>query len=98
MEGPTTVSNATPETIAQWMLGRLDEDKRGRLYQSNAVAEIAKRFGDEFTYTNENGNPAIDKRILTAFRKITGDSVIWERWDFCWRKREDADAPGRKQE
>ena len=64
------------------------------LYQSDAVAEIAKLFGDEYTYTNENGNAAIDKRILTAFRKITGNTVVWERWDFCWRKREAGDTPG----
>ena len=95
---PAAVGDVTPEAIAQWMASRLDEDKRGRLYQSDAVAEIAKLFGDEYTYTNDNGNPAIDKRILTAFRKITGNAVVWERWDFCWRKREDDDAPSRKQE
>jgi len=91
-------ADVTPETIAPWMVRRLNEDKQGRLYQSDAVAEIAKRFGEEYTYTNDNGNPAIDKRILRAFKKITGDTVVWERWDFCWRKRRDGDDPGRKQE
>jgi hypothetical protein len=23
--------------------------------------------------------------------------VVWDRWDFCWRKRETGDAPSRKQ-
>lgn len=87
---------ATPEGIAQWMLGLIEQDKR--LYQADAVREIAERFGDEFTYLNDNGNPAIDKRILRAFRKVSGDTVVWERWDFSWRKRETGDAPGRKQE
>lgn len=90
------MNDVTPETIAQWMMSRLEET--GHLYQSDAVQEIAEKFGDEYTYTNDNGNPAIDKRILKAFRIITGDTVIWERWDFCWRKREERDAPGRKQE
>ncbi|HEY3772160.1 MAG TPA: hypothetical protein VGL69_04135 [Solirubrobacteraceae bacterium] len=90
------MNDVTPETIAQWMMSRLEET--GRLYQSDAVQEIAEKFGDEYTYTNDNGNPAIDKRILKAFRIITDDTVIWERWDFCWRKREQGDAPGRKQE
>ena len=88
--------DVTPETIAQWMASLLQRE--GTLYQSDAVAAIAEQFGDEFTYTNDNGNPAIDKRILKAFKKITGDTVVWERWDFCWRKREASDAPGRKQE
>jgi hypothetical protein len=92
----TAAGDVTPETIAQWMVSRLEQE--GRLYQSDAVSEIAERFGDEFTYENDNGNPAIDKRVTTAFRKITGDTVVWERWDFCWRKREAGDTPGRKQE
>ena len=35
---------------------------------------------------------------LQAFKKISGDTVVWERWDFCWRKREATDVPSRKQE
>ena len=88
--------DATPETIAQWMASLLQRE--GALYQSDAVAAIAEQFGEEYTYTNDNGNPAIDKRILKAFKKITGNTVVWERWDFCWRKREASDAPGREQE
>jgi len=34
------------------------------------MSDLAKRFGEEFAYTtNNNGNPAIDRRILKAFRK-----------------------------
>jgi hypothetical protein len=90
------MGDVTPDAIAEWMLGRLEQGKP--LYQSDAVSEIAEKFGDEFTYTNDNGNPAIDKRILRAFRKISGDAVVWDRWDFSWRKRSASDAPGRKQE
>jgi hypothetical protein len=90
------MSDTTPEAIAQWMLSSLEET--GRLYQADAVRDIAGKFGDEFTYLNDNGNPAIDKRILRAFKKISGDTVVWERWDFCWRKRETGDAASRKQE
>ncbi len=60
-----------------------------RMYQSDVVAKIAERFGEEFTYENENGNPAIDKRILRAFKKITDDTAVSERRDF-------ADASGGK--
>jgi hypothetical protein len=89
-------SEVTPDVIAQWMLSRLDRSKQ--LYQADAVEEIGKRFGTEFTYLNDSGNPAIDRRVLRAFKKISGDAVVWERWDFAWRKREAGDAPGRKQE
>jgi hypothetical protein len=95
-EGPVLVSDATPEDIAKWMADRLEQ--AGRLRQAVAVAEIAKRFGEQFTYLNDNGNPAIDKRVLKAFRKITGDTAVWQRWGSCWRKRSEGDAAGRKQE
>lgn len=89
------MDNVTPEVIAQWMLGQLEDQKK--LYQADAASAIAEKFGIEFIYTNDNGNPAIDKRILKAFKKASGDTVVWERWDFCWRKRTAADPPGRKQ-
>jgi hypothetical protein len=57
-----------------------------------------ERFGEQFTYTNDNGNPAIDKRVLKAFRKITGETVVWNRWGSSWRRRTEGDAAGRKQE
>ena len=90
------VSDSTPEQIAQWMAGQLEQ--QGSLYQADAVDGIAKWFGEQFTYLNGNGNPAIDKRVLRAFKKVTADTVVWERWDFCWRKRSEGDAAGRKQE
>lgn len=90
------MSDVTPEEIAQWMADRLEQ--QGSLDQADAVDEIAKRFGEQFTYLNDSGNPAIDRRVLRAFKKVTGDTVVWERWDFCWRKRSEGDAAGRKQE
>ena len=85
----------TPDQVAQWML---DELKRVKyLYQETVVYDIASKFGDSFTYYNDNGNPAIDKKVLAAFRKLTGDSVIWERGERMWRFREKYDEPGRQQ-
>ncbi len=89
-------SEVTPGVIAQWMLDELERHQV--LYQADAVNSIDREFGAEFTYLNENGNPAIDRRVLRAFRKLTGDTVVWDRWDFCWRKRTERDAPGRLQE
>jgi hypothetical protein len=67
------------------------------LYQDVAASEIASRFGDEFTYINENGNLAIQQAVLRQFNKATPESVVWERGQRMWRKREDYDLPGRQQ-
>ena len=67
------------------------------LYQETVVYQIASSFGDEFTYTNSNGNPAIRREVLDAFRALTKDTVIWERGSRLWRKREQYDEPGRRQ-
>jgi hypothetical protein len=92
----TSMTDATPQDAAQWMAGELE--RRGYLEQAYAVAEIERKFGGDFVYQNDNGNPAIDKRIIRAFRKLTEETVIWDRWDFAWRKRRPGDAPSRKQE
>lgn len=86
---------ATPDHVAEWMVEQLNRDFC--LYQDTAVYAIADKFGHEFTYTNANGNLAIRKDILAAFRKLTGEGVIWERGSRAWRKRQDYDQPGRQQ-
>ena len=90
------MSDATPESIARWMLSSVDEE--GCLYQADAVGEIAQRFGQEFTDRSDRGNPVIGKPVLEAFRDISGDTVVWDRGERCWRKREADDAPGRTAE
>jgi len=85
----------TPEQVAQWMLSELRRVKY--LYQETVVYDIASKFGEAFAYYNQNGNLAIGKDVLKAFRKLTGDSVIWERGERMWRFREQHDEPGRQQ-
>lgn len=85
----------TPESIAQWMLDQLTE--RPRLYQETVVRQIRNEFGEEWSYRNANGNWAIDKRVLAAFRRLSDDDVIWERGDRAWRRRREHDKPGRQQ-
>jgi hypothetical protein len=88
-------NGVTPEAIAQWMAGELERD--GFLRQRYAAYEIIERFGAEFTYVNRNGNPAIDKEVLAAFREMTAESVIWIGGRVRgWRKREPGDPPGRR--
>lgn len=66
------------------------------LHPEDALS-IRVQFGEEFVYINENGNLAIDRRVLKQFRALTGDDVVWDRTEFMWRKRETHDEPGREQ-
>jgi len=94
-ENNNDTSKATPSDIAEWMLAVIQE--RGELSQNNAFYEINKQFGSGFTTISNAGSPSISRGVLTAFRKISDDVVIWERADKKWRKREFYDAPGRQQ-
>jgi hypothetical protein len=78
------------------MLEKLDHS--AYLYQETVVYEIKAQFGSKFTYGNENGNLAIDRKVLREFRKLAPDTIVWERGDRCWRKRQASDEPGRQQE
>jgi hypothetical protein len=85
----------TPREVAEWMLEEIKGT--GYLYQEDVVYEIASKFGDEFTYINQNGNLAIDKQVLREFRELTESSVVWKRGEKLWRMREDYDPPGKRQ-
>ena len=88
------VHMSTPEDVARWMLDELQ--KAGYLYQWEAILQIQSRFGDDFTYLNESGNFAIDRRVFRAFRNLTEDTVVWRRTEGCWVKRDPHDPPGRQ--
>jgi len=83
-------------SVAAWMLAELRRE--GALYQESAVSDIEDRFGDRFVYDNENGNRAIGKDVLAAFRKLSGDIVVWHRGERYWRLREAGDDPSRRQD
>jgi len=88
-------TTATASDVAQWMLSAIQE--QGELTQNNAYYYINKHFGSGFTTVTNSGSPSIKRSVLTAFQKISEDSVIWERGDKKWRKREFYDVPGRQQ-
>jgi len=85
---------ATANDVAKWMVEQLKQ--QGMLYQEQIVYDIQAEFGEEFTYYNNNGNPAINKDVLDAFKKLTPD-VVWIRGERYWRTREPGDEPGRNQ-
>lgn len=86
----------TPGDVARWMLDELD--RTGSLLQVDATTGIEREFGSSFLYMNQNGNAAIDKRVLREFRELTEDDVIWDRWEYKWRRRQPGDAPSRQQD
>jgi len=88
-------AQAKSSDVAAWMLSVIQE--HGELTQNNAFYEINKLFGSGFTTITNSGSPSIKGGVLTAFKKISNDTVIWERGDKRWRKREFYDAPGREQ-
>ena len=92
----------TPKEVAQWMLAQVEENDE--LLQVQAVADIRRLFGATFVYIGNNGELAIDRRALSQFRKLSGDTVVWVAehggayWEGAhWRKRCAADLPGRTQ-
>lgn len=90
-----TSGQPTAEDVAQWMV---DQVRAGKpIYQDQIAWQIQKTFGKQFIYSNANGNPAIGKDVLAAFRKRTDDDVVWSRSDRCWRLRKPKDKPGRQQ-
>ncbi len=87
---------ATAKDVAEWMMKEVSDGTF--MYQEMIVHEITQKFGDEFTYFNENGNPAIDKKVLREFRKLSGDTVVWLKGERAWRMREKGDSKGRQQD
>lgn len=85
----------TPDEIADWMVDQLAV--KPTLYQST-VATFVFRDNPELVYRNKNGNRALAKSILDAFRKRTvGDEIVWSRSSQLWRHRKPHDKPGRMQ-
>ena len=90
MSPKTTIND-----VAAWMLSAIEE--HGELTQNNAYYSINKQFGSGFTTVASSGSPSIRGSVLIAFKKLTEDTVVWERGEKKWRKREFYDAPGRDQ-
>jgi hypothetical protein len=90
-----TKDSTTTSDVAQWMQSVIQE--HGELTQNNAYYMINKQFGSGFTTMTNSGIPSIKGSVLTAFKKLNEDTVVWERGEKKWRKREFYDAPGRDQ-
>lgn len=90
------MEKTTAKDVAAWLAEQVISEP-GYTYQGVIVYDLSHKFGDEFTYLNENGNPAIRKDVLAEFRKLTKDTVVWDGGERAWRKREHGDARSRQQ-
>jgi TIR domain len=84
-----------PSDVAKWMRDKIIEDET--MSHEQFVSKIRDEFGEEFIYTNENGNPAISKTVLKEFRKLTENLVVWDKGERRWRLRGEHDTPGKRQ-
>ena len=80
----------SPKDVAEFMKAQFNQ--KLHLYQEEIVYEIENRFGPDFVYTNENGNTAINPKVLKAFREIT-PNLVRERGERYWRLRAEFDDP-----
>jgi len=90
------VKPATAKEVADWLAEKMKIYKRYPHYL--VVQDIKKEFGAIFIDKNDSGYDAIDPNVLRKFRKLTKDTVVWERGDREWRQRERYDSPGRQQD
>ncbi len=81
------------KTTAQWMLGKLKQDKC--LYQDDVVDFAVKTNNEDILKENSDGNQVLNRNVLNEFKKLTETNVVWVKPDLYWRFRVNEDVPGR---
>lgn len=84
----------TPESVASWMLS--EAEKHGCIYQDDVVDYLVKADAISLLRENSEGNLVIGQSVLTAFKKITQETIVWVKPDRYWRFRVAEDEPGRE--
>ncbi|WP_029050571.1 hypothetical protein [Cupriavidus sp. amp6] len=80
--------------VAQWMLAQIERD--ACIYQDDVVDHLVRSKREDLLIENADGNQVLGKDILTAFRKLTEETVVWVKPDRYWRFRVPEDEPGRE--
>ena len=80
-------------SVAVWILEQIQREDC--LYQDDVVDYLVKAKHESLLTENADGNQAIGKAVLTAFRNLTPDKVVWVKPDRYWRFRVAEDEPGR---
>ncbi|TMP46848.1 MULTISPECIES: hypothetical protein [unclassified Pseudoalteromonas] len=80
--------------IAEWMQTELT--LHGCIYQDDAVDYAIKSQAEELLRENPDGNLVLGRNILTEFKKLNENTVVWVKPDRYWRWRVDEDEAGRE--
>jgi hypothetical protein len=99
---PPLPEDAPVDEIAQWLAREIEKAGHLR-HREQAVLLIRLEFGSQFTFSesiyNRRGEPLRDKRgrilkrtlihpdILRAFKRLTKNTVVWEKDARGWHKR-----------
>ena len=83
----------TAKEAAAWMAAEVMRD--GFLEQDVAAAHLGDEFGRRFILENDSGGLSISKEVLAEFRALTEKTVVWDRTEKSWRRRESGDGKGR---
>ncbi|OIT16365.1 hypothetical protein BL243_11195 [Ralstonia solanacearum] len=81
------------DAVARWMLAQIEREEC--LYQDDVVDYLVRAKREDLLTENADGNQALGKDVLAAFRKLTGTTVVWVKPDRYWRLRVKEDEPGR---
>lgn len=81
------------DSIANWMLDQINRETC--IYQDDVVDQLVKAGREDLLIENADGNQVLGRVVLTAFRKMTSDTVVWVKSDRYWRFRVAEDEPGR---
>ncbi|MGJ8524328.1 hypothetical protein LMG33818_000036 [Halomonadaceae bacterium LMG 33818] len=68
----------------------------GCVYQDDVVDYLVKNGREDLLRENSDGNQVLGKEVLSDFKKLTPDTVVWIKKDRYWRWRVDQDEPGRE--
>lgn len=80
--------------VASWMVQEVGA--HGCLYQDDVVDHLVKMKAEHLARENADGNLAVGKEVLNAFKKLTETTVVWVKPDLYWRLRVAEDEPGRE--
>lgn len=85
---------SSTEVAAQWMQAQIEQF--GCLYQDDVVDHLVKARQESLLRENADGNLVVGTALLSAFRKLNAETVVWVKSDFYWRTRVAEDERGRE--
>lgn len=83
-----------PEQVANWMLSEVQ--KHGCIYQDDVVDYLVRAKAGDLLRENSEGNLVVGQPVLSAFKALTGTTVVWVKPDRYWRFRVAEDESGRE--